>query len=157
MGSPSYNPTDLLQGGLNRYLEINHALRARAAQYAALTDADTVVARDLVHLLTDLTAARALLVRVRDMPGIGVYAAEQLQQPTTDLAAVTNATITALDNVRTHLRTALPKDANGFLLIDTLDAADRPVSRTFSAGIAAMVTLRSLMTTLRDSVDPRPA
>lgn len=156
MAAPSHNPADLLAGGLALYLDTMHLIRLRAAQYASLTDASTVSARDILNVLGEFHLWRERIERVRAMPGIGPYAQDQLGQALVDINDSTTAVVNAMVAAYSHIVASLPKDANGFLLIETIGPGGRPVARTFPGNAAAIVTLRTLMATLRDLIDPRP-
>lgn len=66
-------------------------------------------------------------------PGLGQYAKDQEANPAYDVIAEFNAMIAAFTSVRDTLIGMFPKDANGFLLYQTLNPNGTISRRTFTA------------------------
>ena len=75
-------------------------------------------------------------------PGIASYAQAQENDPAYDVAAEYTAMRSAMVSARDQLISMFPKDANGFLLYQTMNAGGVVSARTFTAAqLAPVVTL----------------
>ena len=75
-------------------------------------------------------------------PGIAAYAQAQENDPAYDVAAEYTTMRNAMVSARDQLISMFPKDANGFLLYQTLNANGTVSARTFTAAqLAPIVTL----------------
>ena len=70
-------------------------------------------------------------------PGLAQYAKDQLSDQTYDIVAEFTAMRNAMNSALTNLIGLFPKDGNGFLLYQTIDAAGIISTRTFTAAQVA--------------------
>lgn len=108
------------QAGLIKGASAN--LRARSA-------AGPIGAREAIAFLDLLRGLRAELAATAARPGMDTFATEQLGR---SVAADFTAMLDAMDATITWLASALPKNAQGYLLVEQMDAAGTRTERTFS-------------------------
>jgi hypothetical protein len=88
-------------------------------------------ATTILDLFVRLRQDRAAFAAAANVPGIAAYAQAQKDDAQLDLAAEFVAMLTAIDGVTTWIANNFPKDGNGFLLAQTLEA-NGPVDRQFT-------------------------
>jgi len=95
----------------------------------------------ILNALSTLISYRQRFASIAATPNLAQYAKAQENDPAYDIGAEFTAMIATLDTVITTIQAAFPKDANGFLLAETLNAAGERVPRKFTgaqlAGIVA--------------------
>lgn len=75
-------------------------------------------------------------------PGLAQYAKDQTNDPSYDVVAEFNTMRNAMNSARDSLIATFPKDGNGFILYQTINANGTIATRTFtSAQLAAAVAL----------------
>lgn len=104
-------PAQGLHHAKSTALQITNYLESRRAQFQGDTNSDVVLAT-----FHDMRRFRDELVRVRDIPGIGEFAAQQENDETYDVAAEFGGLISALEAAMTEIRTTFPVDGDGHLL-----------------------------------------
>lgn len=100
--------------------------RTSAAMAAGNTASTTVF-----DVLIRARQAVARFNALKDTPGLAAYAKAQNDDPNYDVAAEFAAMVSALNALAAQIENDFPKDANGFLLAQTL-GANGPVDRTFT-------------------------
>lgn len=108
------------------------ALRTRAA-------AGPIGARDAIAFLDMLRNLRAELAAAAARPGIDAYATEQHGR---SIAADYTNMIAAMDDAISWLAAALPKNAQGYLLIEQIDASGVRTERSFTTAETAGLRTR---------------
>lgn len=122
---------------ISRNKEVSTALRDQSAT-------GPVISRQIWNLDRELFDTRAKLIVLRDAPGMEAYARAQINDNTFVLATEATAVIDAIDALRNWINTNMPKDANGWLLDRSRDAAsatfvDRLFGPTTTAGLRTQI------------------
>ena len=99
----------------------------------------------ILGLYTQFRADHADITSLTTTPGLGAYAQQQKNNAALDVVAEFNTMLAALTNVTNWIANNFPKDANGFLLAQTLGAT-RPTDRTFTT--AELATFRTQLDAL---------
>lgn len=97
----------------------------------------------ILDLFRRLRTDRARLAQLSATPGIAAYAQSQKNDGTFDIVAEFTAALNAVDNCTSWIQANFPKDANGFLLSQTLGSdttSDRLFSTAALAGLRAVVS-----------------
>lgn len=107
----------------------------------------------ILDYATYLADAKSILLLASAVPGIAVYAQEQINDPTFDIAASFNGMMTAINDTIAWVIANFPKDANGFLLARnfTADNSGRTQDRQFTT--AQTAGLRTTLTALAATID----
>ncbi len=103
---------------------------SRSSEYAA-----GATSHRILDALSTLIAMSVQLDIVRSTPGIAQYARDQEGDPAYDVAAEFIAVLALLDTLTTNIISAVPRDANDFLLTETMDANGVRIPRTFTGGM----------------------
>lgn len=119
--------------------------RNAALMASANTPASTVLA-----ILSGFKSHRGVFETARTAQGMGDWVKDAYADQAVDIVADFNAMVTALDNVLSWIVTNFPKDANNFILKDTIDAQGNVTERTFTP--AQVSQLRTLLTTLSATI-----
>jgi len=122
-------------------------LVTRRALMVAPTVSSTIPLAVIEHLAQVIPALTTLAAT----PGLLAYAQAQLSDPTYDIVAEFNAMRTMMISTRDNLITMFPKDANNFILYQTINAAGILTPRTFTAAQVAPAV--ALMDTLIATID----
>jgi len=112
------------------------ALSAQVASetWIAEATADAGMSSDrLMDCLATLRRWVTDLNTLKTTPGIAAYAQEQESDPTYDVAAEFTALVDTIQSAGTYLAGVLPQDANGYLLLWTMDGAGQRTPRMFTA------------------------
>lgn len=108
----------------------------RCAEWLGLlsenVDADTVW-----MWYRELNWAWTRLTEIAAVPGIAQYAVEQEGDPTYDIAAEFGAMMTQLGAAKDWLYDAIPRDANGYILVYTTTPEGEMVPRVYTPADAA--------------------
>jgi len=145
MAFPAHNQS--LADALAVLLREASRLRALAVNARDRMAAGNVGASLPLSLLESVRAATKEFDRISAIPGIVAYAQEQLGA---DIGSDFSAMNTAAKTVGAEIIAALPKDANGYLLLETIDAQGQRLPRQFTpqqtAGLRA--SLDALIATI---------
>jgi hypothetical protein len=120
--------------GYLRAKEIAYTIDLKSDERIGLL-ASNVTADDLWSWFTDIVTVKALLEEIAAIPNIAIFAAEQEDNPLLDEAAIVagfNRMLAALVAAGTWIYTALPRDANGYLLVYTTTPLGEMLPRTFT-------------------------
>ena len=117
----------------------------------ALMVAPTVSASVPLAVIQHLSTVIPSLTTLAATPGLAAYAKTQLNDTNYDIVAESNAMRTGMVNTMANLITMFPKDGNGFLLYQTIDAAGVITTRTFTAAQVAPAV--ALIDTLIATID----
>ena len=147
MAFPSSPP---LQKRLESLLQDVGHLKSLAANRISTMAAGSVSADYLVDIYRFLLEVDARLGAVAATSGLPAYAQQQFDNEGIDLAAEFTALRGAVQAAGAHIKTALPKDANGFLLLHTW-SGNSIVPRAFNQ--AATATLRTLLQSIVDAIE----
>jgi hypothetical protein len=112
------------------------ALKTVLQELRSVAAAGPLASSRLLSLYTTLVTERAELVTAAATPGILQYARDQKDNQTLDVVAEFNALVGLIDDLIAWIGTNFPKDANGYLLAQTLGPT-KPVDRTFTVAQTA--------------------
>lgn len=105
------------------------------------TASDTALSADqITDLWQLLKVERTGLVSAAAMPGIGVYAQNQVNDATYDVVAEFNAMVTAIDAATAWIEGNFPKDGSGFLLAHSFGPSSIAARSFASASLAGLKT-----------------
>lgn len=136
--------------GYIRAKEIARTVDLKCAERIDLLAAD-IDADSIWSWYTDLYTVRAALLEIAAIPNIAAYATEQEDDPTLDIVAEFNAMVAAIEAAATWIYQALPRDANGYVLIHKTTTAGELVPRVFAP--AATAPLVPLLQAIVDAID----
>lgn len=105
----------------------------------------------ILSVMDDLLASQAAMQAMANTPGLEAYARAQISDPTLDLVAAFNAVIGNVNAVRDWVVANIPKDANNYLLLQTISASGARIDREFSS--LTLSGLRTVLDTLIASID----
>jgi hypothetical protein len=142
---------DDLQTAWGTVRSLAAAVKAEAQNIRTLSAAGTLGAANLLHLVTFLADVKSENQRLAAVPGLQAYAQSQVNNTGLDLAAEFTAMRTQLDATTAWVVANFPKDANGFLLAQTIGADGRQVDRVFTA--AQTAALRTVLDALIATID----
>lgn len=127
------------------------ATKAFLATNRALLVAPTSSANVPIAVIRHLSDVIPRLDALAVTPGLPQYAKDQHSNQSYDVVAQYNAMKTLMVSVRDTLITMFPKDANGFLLYQTLNASGVLVTRTFAAAqvAPAVVAIDALIASIQ--------
>lgn len=109
------------------------AARRSLPQLRDLMASAKISANAIVHTLAqNLKSAREALIAARDAAGMEGFVQDQLNDPTFDLAAETNAIVTVIDNVMAWIAANVPTDGNGWALLWKVEADMSITTRSFT-------------------------
>jgi hypothetical protein len=138
----------MLANGLSRAQSQASTIKRIAENNRDRMAAGPITAGGVVSLMDNLSGALSVFQEVSALPGIAAYAQEQLgEDVSADFAAMSSATQAA----RNWIVTALPKDGDGYLLLETMDASGNRTERTF--GTAATAGLRTALDALIATIE----
>lgn len=92
----------------------------------------------LLNLHADLVKAHTRLTSYRAVPGLAAYAREAFNDAGFDAAKEFNGVLTALATAVTWIEGAVPKDGNGYLLLNKIEGG-KVTNRQFGAGAVAQL------------------
>lgn len=110
--------------------------------------AGAITAFAAINLMDNLKRGREELHSAASRTGIAAYAQEQLGM---DVSGDFTAMLNALDAAISGIASALPKDSNGYLLVETIHASGDRTPRTFSP--AQTASIRGLLDTLIATIE----
>jgi len=96
--------------------------------------ASGATAAEVLAAVDNLRSLRIALAQVATTPGIAAYAQAQEDDPAYDVAAEFSALLSAVDEAVSTVVNAVPKDGNGYLLVNNINPDGTLVPREFSAG-----------------------
>ena len=121
---------EMLATGLSRAQSQASSIKRIAQNNRDRMAAGPITAGGVISLMDNLSGALATFQVVSGLPGIADYANAQLgQDVVADFTAMSDATAAA----RNWIITAIPKDAGGFLLLETIDANGVRTERNFTS------------------------
>lgn len=130
-------PTGTLDRTLDRLDERVSRVKLNASSVRAESVAGPVSSTRILGLYAALRTDHAEITALSQTPGLAAYVQQQKNDPALDVVAEFQTMLNTLTNVTNWIAANFPKDANGFLLAQTL-GADRPVDRMFTtADLAA--------------------
>ena len=139
---------------LDRTVEDIDRLAANIKQYAIRRKSDmeigSVGSTTIFDVAINVRDARNRLAAMAAVPGIAAKAASLKGVDEALIAADFNAMLAAMDNIVAWVAANFPKDANGFLLSQTL-SADGPIDRQFTTTQTA--TFRTQLDSLIAAID----
>lgn len=146
MAFPSATPlATALQGVLAETASIKLFCTNRIATLAAGSQS----ADYILDIHTKMLKADAALAAAAATPGLAAYASEQFDNVDLDIAAEFTALRAAIQAVRDHVETAVPKDGSGYWLLHQF--VNHVVTPRMFAP-AATATLRTLLTTVSNAI-----
>jgi hypothetical protein len=130
---------------MQRALWVKNVAQAAVDRLSSNTGADYILG-----ILDNIRLARAELQTHASVPGIGAYAAAQLNNAGYNVASEFTAMTAAMQQVVSWVSTNFPKDGNGFILAYTMDASGVRIPRQFTpAQTSGLVTqLNALIATI---------
>jgi len=138
MAFPASNqiPVDGYQRAKKLSLQAQRQAQGRSTSFAAgATSAEVLAAAD------NLKSFRDQLNDIRSIAGIAAYAKVQEDNPALDVVAEFIALIAAIDAAITEIVATLPKDVNGWLLVNKINADGSLTPRNFTgAQLAGLIT-----------------
>lgn len=128
------------------------ALFVKSSTQASLTtlSAGQIEGRNLVSLTAQLANHYRKMDVLSRTTGLAAYAASEYTSDGIDFVAEFQSMMTALAAVVAWVRSNVPTDGEGYLLLETMDAQGVVRSRVYSVNQTA--ALRTLMQTLVDSI-----
>jgi len=110
------------------------AVSVRAQAQQAATDFTSIGADSdrIFGLIRNTIRASEQFNALKATPGIAAFAKIQEDDPTYDIAVEFNAMVAAVDAVSDALIAAIPKDGNGYLLVQTMNAQGDVGPRQFT-------------------------
>lgn len=126
-------------------------IKSQCVALKASSLAGDIGAYTVLNFLRNMADSRARLAILAAVPGLAAYAQAQLNDNTLNVATEFAGMVNAVDGLRTWIITNFPKDGNGYLLRDQLDAEGRMVERMFST--VAMAGLRTQLDAVTASID----
>lgn len=138
-------PTDTLDRVLDRLDERVARVKINASAVRTESLAGPVGSTRILGLYTLLRSDHTEITALSQTPGLATYVQQQKNNPTMDVVAEFTTMLNTLTTVVNWIAANFPKDANGFLLAQTL-GADRPVDRTFTT--AELAGLRTQLDAL---------
>lgn len=121
------------------------------AQYRSTAFASGATSAEILSMVDQLRTLRAKLDAAKAVPGIAAYAQAQENDGTYDVATEFTAMIAAIDAVITEVVTTFPKDVNGWMLINSINADGTLAPRAFTG--AQLANIRSLLDSLAAAID----
>ena len=103
-----------------------------------------------IDLLPKLRAAYTVFLEAETVNGIAAYAQEQLGSPELDVVQEFAATKAAIEGVIAWVAANLPKDDDGYLLIETMGPDGSLSPRTFTP--AQTAGLRTVLQAVMDTI-----
>jgi hypothetical protein len=113
-------------------------LRSRAISLASSAAGPSTPASAVLDAATFFADAKAELLKASQVPGIGTYAQQQINDTTVNVTAEFNAMMAQIDNAVAVIMANFPKDGSGRLLFLTF-AADNSGRNTSIAFMAAQM------------------
>jgi hypothetical protein len=132
--------------GWEQMKDFASAMKSEALAMKDVTLTGTCTSAQLIDYLQRLVAFKEVFVAIGNVPGIAVYAQEQVNNPSFNIATEFTTMLNAVDGAGGWLIANFPKDGNGFLLAQTLDGAGHLVQRTFTS--ATLLPFRTTLDTL---------
>lgn len=120
---------DALQRARSAALEV----KGKAQRKRDTMAAQSISGRFVLSVLDDVTAAIAEWDGAASVPGIDAYAQAQYDDTNLDISVEFNAMRAAAVSVRDWIVANLPVDANGWLLLRSVDASGQLSDRTFTS------------------------
>jgi len=139
---------EMLATGLSRAQSQASSIKRIAQNNRDRMAAGPITAGGVLSLLDNLSGALATFQGVAGLAGIAAYAQDQLGQ---DVAPDFSAMIAEVTACRDWIVSALPKDGDGYLLLETMDAQGSRTERTFST--AATAGLRTALDALIATIE----
>jgi len=139
---------DMLSVGLARVQSQAGSIKRIAQNNRDRMAAGPITSGGILSLLDNINGALETVQVVRALDGIGQYAVAQLGQ---DVANDFQAMVTELTACRDLIMAAIPKDENGYLLIETMDATGNRIERSFTT--AQTAALRTALDALIATVE----
>lgn len=134
--------TVAVEGALSKIRQQAAATKTYLQAQRGLMVAPTVSAAVPRSVISHLATVIPMLTTLAATPGLVTYARAQLNDNTYDIATEFTAMRTRMVSVLDNLVAMFPKDGNGFVLYETLDADGVFTVRTFtSAQVAPAVAL----------------
>ena len=127
-------PAERYQRAKNLAWQLRQQAISRSANFASGANAAEILAA-----ADNLKAFREGLLQAAATPGIAVYAQAQEDDPTYDVAAEFSAMISAVESAITNIVTSIPKDGDGYLLINEINPDGSLTPRQFSGAALAGV------------------
>lgn len=122
MAFPSTNRQESLAAALAKVQSQAANIKSFSIKSRDFMAGNTVSANQILQVLNELKNAKAIFDAVSTIPGIGIYAQEQLNDGTLNIVAefttMTDVMIVAMDWVVD----TFPKDGSGYLLKDKFNA-----------------------------------
>jgi hypothetical protein len=139
---------EMLANALSRIQSRARSLKQTAISARSRLQSAPTPAEDVFRLIDVMQTFAEDCQAVGSIPGIAAYATDQLGQ---DVTADFTAMRQAAEAAANWLIAAVPKDANGYLLIQTVNARGDRIDRTFTP--AQVAPLVPLLDTLIASID----
>ena len=146
MAFPSATP---LATALQHILAETASLKVFATNRVATLAAGSQTADYILDIHTKMVKVDAMLATAAATPGLAAYAKAQFDNESLDIAAEFTALRAAVQAVRDHVETAVPKDGSGYWLLHQF-VAHVVTPRTFAPANTA--TLRTLLTTVANAI-----
>ena len=118
---------------------------ARASMAAPISSA--LIALEVIERLGQVIASMNALATT---PGLAVYARDQVNDQSYDVAVEFDAMRVAMVAAKDNLAASFPKDASGFLLYQTLNANGTRATRTFTSAqmVSAVAAIDGVIATI---------
>jgi len=113
--------------------------------------AGPIQSKKIVDFATFLVDAQDLFNQVAQIPGIGQYAKDQIQDQTLNLGVEFNAMVSEITATKDWIVTNFPKDVNGYLQMVQFDVNGRFTIRTLTT--AQTSGLRAQIDNLINTID----
>lgn len=116
-------------------------VRSRASSLSSSAAGPSTAASMVLDAATFLADAKAALLKASQVPGIGAYAQQQINDATVNITTEFNAMMAQIDNTVGIIIANFPKDGSGRLLFLTFtaDNTGRNQSSTFTTAQMAPV------------------
>jgi hypothetical protein len=109
----------------------------------ALANGGTADAESILSYLERISSYKATIASMAEVPGVATFAQSALGEGALNIGSEFLAVSAAIDSLIAWVAANFPKDANGYLLAQTLNAQGQRVSRVFSA--ASLSTFRTAL------------
>lgn len=145
-GTKPYSPAEALR----LIVRLATLVKADAQSIRAASLSGPIGGGQIIQYAQDLSAHRAQIAALLAVTGLDAQAREQFGV-LFDIAAEGTAVLNAMAGVRDWIVTNFPKDGNGWILYQSLDAEARIQIRTFTT--AQLATFRAQMDALIATID----
>jgi hypothetical protein len=132
-----FPPEDTMANLFTMVINDRAFIRSRAEELSAFMAANTVSGALLIQFASDMAAFVAIINKAKNHPGMQQYVKDQLGDQARDFSSEMQSFITKIQDLISTVRTAYPKDANGWLLERQMDADGSVSVRQFTPGQTA--------------------